>query len=140
MKTVATIAIVVILLILLLMSLRTENFIPDEEESLMITNLNTAIFQICPELKFSLFKGEKSFTIDKKEIFICLRNKKTKQIYDFDILLYVTLHEIAHVISKTWSNKNHNEEFHNNFKRLLKIARDKKILSENVHVPSDYCS
>jgi hypothetical protein len=39
-----------------------------------------------------------SYNINKgQEIVLCLRDKKTYQFHDFNELLYVTLHEIAHI-------------------------------------------
>lgn len=40
-----------------------------------------------------------SYTINKgEEIIFCLRSKKTKKLHDINLLMYVALHEYAHVI------------------------------------------
>ena len=45
--------------------------------------------------EISLRKGEKSFTINKTKIFICLKDKKD-EYYNNNMLMYVLLHEISH--------------------------------------------
>ena len=57
---------------------------------------------------YSLNKGEK--------IVFCLRSEETKQLHDINIIMFVAIHELAHVMSVTIG---HNEEFYTNFRFLL---------------------
>lgn len=58
-----------------------------------------------------------SYSIDKGEqVNLCLRSKKTQELHNINILMFVTIHELAHIMSKTYG---HNQEFNNNFKFLL---------------------
>lgn len=61
-----------------------------------------------------------SFSVDKgEELHICLRNKKDFRLHKINILMFVTIHELAHLMSKTYG---HNGEFNKNFIFLLKQA------------------
>lgn len=66
-----------------------------------------------------------SYTVNKGEKMIfCIRDKETKKLHDINLMMYVALHEFAHVISVTVG---HNKEFHKNFNYLLKVAEEMGI-------------
>jgi hypothetical protein len=72
-----------------------------------------------------------SYSVDKgKEISLCLRDKQTEELHKINLLMFVTLHELAHIMSKTYG---HNQEFTDNFIFLLKEAD--KI---GIYNPIDY--
>lgn len=72
-----------------------------------------------------------SYTVDKgSEIHMCLRDKNTKKVHDINLLMFVAVHELAHVMSKTFG---HNNEFRDNFYVLLNEASNC-----NVYTPEDY--
>lgn len=105
----------------------------------IINTLKYNISIICPNLQnVQILSGTESLTIDKNIIFICLRDKNDNY-YSMDILLYVTLHELAHKISKSYSTEIHNDEFKDNFKKLLQRAYDKNLLQKNIDIPENYC-
>lgn len=61
-----------------------------------------------------------SYSIDKgDEIHLCLRDKKSLELHEINILMFVTIHELAHIMSKSYG---HNDEFNENFIFLLKNA------------------
>lgn len=63
-----------------------------------------------------------SYSVNKgRELSICLRNKKDPMysLHDINTLMFVVIHETAHLMSKTYG---HNAEFLENFKYLLKNA------------------
>jgi len=116
----------------------SENFIQDDKQ--VIQGLKQIVSIIDP--KFSslrIYPGKESQTVDKQNIYLCLKDK-LGNYYSTDILLYVLLHEIAHVMSKSYSTNTHNEEFHTNFNNLLRKAYDLQLLDENVNIPQNYCS
>ena len=77
-----------------------------------------------------------SYTINKgEEIIMCLRSRDSDELYDKNKLMYVMLHELAHIGSLT---KNHNEEFRNNFDYLLAEAQ-KHGLYTPINQQFDYC-
>ena len=62
--------------------------------------------------KIPLYKGDSAYTENKARITLCIVNPKTGKYYDMNTIMYVSLHELAHVISKTHG---HNTEFKTNF-------------------------
>lgn len=60
-----------------------------------------------------------SYTVDKGEKMVfCIRDSD-KRIHDMNLLMYVCIHELAHVGSVS---KGHNKEFKKHFEFLLSIA------------------
>ena len=62
-----------------------------------------------------------SYTINKgEEMHVCLREKdKHTKLHDMNTLMFVVLHELAHVMS---DSVGHNKEFKDNFKFILNKA------------------
>ena len=84
-------------------------------------------------------KGSTSYTIDKQNIHLCLRSRDSiKQVYDINTLMYVVLHELAHVVSKSIG---HNDEFKTNFKYLVSSAIQAKVYTyvNYSKTPVHYC-
>lgn len=77
-------------------------------------------------------KDSTSYTINKgEEIHICLRAKTDgKEIHDINTLMFVILHELAHLMSDSIG---HNKEFRTNFRFILKRAKE-----INIYYPVDY--
>ena len=73
-------------------------------------------------ISYSVNKGEK--------ISICLRNKGDNTFEDDNIIMFVVLHELAHLIT---IDVGHTKKFWNNMKELLEKAE--KI---NIYYPEDY--
>jgi len=69
----------------------------------------------------SIFDKDTSYTINKGDIFaLCLRFvNNTDEFHDFNTIMFVALHEFAHLFSKTYG---HNKEFWTNFRFILKNA------------------
>ena len=82
-------------------------------------------------------KNYTSFTVNKGEhISLCLRTRDTKdEIYDDNLIFYVTLHELGHIASVT---EDHSPEFYENFRYLLKKASEWNMWTR-VTKPFDYC-
>ena len=78
-----------------------------------------------------IYDSGTSFTLDKgKEVHLCLRNKDTLQHHDINTLMFVAIHELAHVMSISYG---HNGEFAENFTYLLKKASEARLYN-----PVDY--
>lgn len=93
-----------------------KNFNPDQIKEILPTSEYTA---------YSENKGEK--------IALCLSSKDKKdlnQLIDPNTLMFVAIHEMAHLASKSIG---HNDEFWTNFKFLLKEA-----VSIQIYTPIDY--
>lgn len=82
-----------------------------------------------------LYSAEKSYTINKEKTFLCLRDEKG-EYYDKNMLIYVLLHEFAHVINH---EVGHPPSFHKVFDDLLKKAEAIGVWNRNKPIISDYC-
>jgi hypothetical protein len=100
----------------------------------MLSDLNHR--NIMSEIK--LLEGPKSFTINKKQIYLCLKDKKAgeENYYDYNSLIFVTLHEIAHVLC---NEVGHTEKFKRIFKELLEHASSLGLYDETKPFVKDYC-
>lgn len=85
--------------------------------------------------KLKLESDIKSFTIDKSSMHLCLHDKKGKY-YDENILMYVTLHELAHIFC---DEIGHTEKYYSIFTELLEIAHSVGIYDKTLEFPSEYC-
>lgn len=83
----------------------------------------------------TLKRANKSFTINKQDVNLCLYDENGKY-YDDNMLIYVFIHELAHVITKSVG---HTEEFHKNFSELLMKADEMKLYDITIPPLEDYC-
>lgn len=92
-----------------------------------------AIEQVAPKLKF--FEGEKSYTINKKYVHICLKDEKG-DLYHQNQLVLVIAHEIAHALC---DEIGHTHKFQKILDELLKSAEKIGVYDSTIpHVPN-YC-
>lgn len=98
-----------------------ENFKPD--------NISEST-QLSKYTSYSVNKGEK--------IIFCIRSKTDQKIERFNILMFVALHELGHLMSKSIG---HTEEFWDNFKYLLEEAVKINIYKKDDFnkIPVKYC-
>jgi uncharacterized protein YneF (UPF0154 family) len=85
--------------------------------------------------EITLYKGDKSYTINKQKIFLCLKDEK-KEYYNTNMLVYVLLHEISHVIC---DEVGHTEKFNKIFDELLSEATKVGVYDPSVPIIQDYC-
>jgi hypothetical protein len=72
-----------------------------------------------------------SYTINKGDLIaLCVRSKEDKSFHDYQTLLFVVIHELAHVAS---IGRGHGPEFVDNFSWLLKEAH-----ASGMYIPVDY--
>jgi hypothetical protein len=82
-----------------------------------------------------------SYTLNKGSyVILCLspRDTETKKVYDINTLMYVAIHELAHIVS---TSVGHTPEFIKNFKSLLTYAVQAKIYTvvDYSKNPQEYC-
>lgn len=81
-----------------------------------------------------------SYAVNKGEkIVFCLRSRNSKEeLVDENLLMFVALHELAHVMTKSIG---HTDEFWNNFKFLLKNAIENNLYKKHDFrkKPEKYC-
>ncbi len=93
----------------------------------------------------SVDNGFTSFTIDKEYMHICLRTRDSKeQLYDINTLMYVVIHELAHMANYSKSGspiEGHGPEFIDKFKFLLQKSIDLGIYryQDYAKSPKEYC-
>lgn len=76
---------------------------------------------------------------NKGEKFISyLANKKTDNLYDINLIMYVLLHELTHIINSTYG---HEKNFKTIFKELVDNAIKIKIYKYKNYKesPQEYC-
>ncbi len=86
--------------------------------------------------KIPLRYGNSAFTENKSVITLCLKDPKTGKYYDMNTIMYVALHELSHMISRTHG---HNDEFRDNFADILRQASAVGIYNPNIPIPDTYC-
>jgi len=82
-----------------------------------------------------LFEGKKSYTINKKKIYLCLRDENG-DYYDENMLTYVAIHELAHVLC---DEIGHTDKFHSIFRDLLTKATHLQLYDPEKPILRNYC-
>ncbi len=83
-----------------------------------------------------LRSGDSAFTENKEVITLCLADPNTGKDYDMNTLMYVSLHELAHVTSTTVG---HGENFRKRFAELLKQGAELGFYNPRKPIPVSYC-
>lgn len=83
----------------------------------------------------SIYKGDKSYTLNKEKIYLCLTDENGNY-YSKNTLMYVLIHEMAHVIS---DSVGHTGEFHTTFEQLQDEAAKAGIYDPSIPIESNYC-
>lgn len=112
----------------------TEHHLQDDP---MLIKLKKILQPLHPEIKnLKLYKGKKSYTINKDKIYLCLKDEND-DYYPTNHLIYVTIHEFAHYINK--DDIGHTEKFHRIFEDLLEQAHDMGIYNASIPPVENYC-
>jgi hypothetical protein len=80
-----------------------------------------------------------SYTINKKRIFLCLRDKTTDEFVDINTLVYTMIHEVAHVMS--YDVVDHPDAFWTAMSYLLRSAIDCGVYTyvDYAKTPVNFC-
>ena len=110
-----------------LISYLKKNYNNNKAVNRLITKYNPKkIVEVLPDSKFTAYSENKG-----EKIALCSTTKrKGGDIIDENTLMFVTLHELAHIMTVSIG---HTEEFWRNFKQLLIYASEIKI-----YTPEDY--
>ena len=104
-----------------------------------IEKLRQRLLPVFPELRtVDVFASNKSFTIDKKEIYICMKDEHGSY-YDDNMLIYVIIHELAHSIQKEVDTE-HSQKFKDIFFPLLDRAERAGLYNSKLPVVQNYCN
>jgi predicted metal-dependent hydrolase len=86
-----------------------------------------------------------TYTVDKQDMHICLRTRDSNEkIYDIDLLMYVVLHELAHLCNYDKNSQpiiGHGKEFKEIFRILVLESIDLGIYNYTDYTqnPKEYC-
>ena len=106
----------------------------DKDIKRLIKNYNPdALSENTPDSKYTSYSENKG-----QKIVFCIRSKTTNQIVKLNTIMFVALHEFAHLMTKSIG---HTDEFWENFKILLRVAIINKLYNcKNYHESGqDYC-
>lgn len=82
-----------------------------------------------------VFPSNKSETINKKYVYICCKDENGRY-YQKNTLVYVILHEFAHVLCE---NTGHTERFNEIFQHLLIQAEQMGMYDSSQPIQNGYC-
>ena len=85
--------------------------------------------------EISLYRGNKSYTINKEKVYLCLKDEKGEYFSD-NMLLYVLGHEISHSLCPEIG---HTEKFHQIFEALLVKLTEAGLYNPSIPIIQDYC-
>jgi hypothetical protein len=88
--------------------------------------------------QLTLYEGDKSYTVNKEKMTLCIKVPGTEQYYDDNTLRYVAIHELAHATNH--EDIGHTPAFYREFDRLLDIAAKKGLYNPNQPIPDNYCN
>lgn len=101
----------------------------------VIVLLKDRLIYTFPELNnVKLMKGTSSYTINKYKIYICTEHNGVQ--YDTNMLTYVILHELAHVMTPEIG---HGQDFVVQFNKLLDRAYFAGLYDPNKPRVENYC-
>jgi hypothetical protein len=105
----------------------------------MINKIKNDLYKIDSRSnEFNYFSSNESYTENKKNIYLCLRDENNN-FYDYNMLIYVAIHELAHALSNIVDTKHETLEFNNNFNYLLNSGRTKGIYNPEIPLVNSYC-
>lgn len=111
--------------------------LPTVKEHFLIIDLKEKLSVVDNRFKeLDIRESTSSYTEDKTIIYLCLRDEKG-QYYPVNTLIYVALHEIAHLINK--ADFGHTPAFHKVFDKLLCQAAAKGVYDPTKPHASWYC-
>lgn len=102
-----------------------------------ILQLKRRLHVYFPEMaRVAVMKGNASYTWNKKKIFICTRDPRTGRVYDDNMLTFVFLHELAHVLCP---EVGHTPRFMSTFGALIDRAERVGVFNSRLPRPENYC-
>jgi hypothetical protein len=84
------------------------------------------------------YPADESYTEDKKRIYLCLRDENDKY-YDYNMLMYVAIHECAHALTDVIDPEHKTVEFKTMFQNLLQKAEKLGLYDPSKEIIENYC-
>lgn len=135
-KTLISIAIIVLLfgVIVYIVAIQVREYYQQTDPMLkIIKDTLSPLHEKVKDLQF--FQGDKSYTINKRKIYLCLKDEN-EEYYDFNMLLYVAIHELSHVMcDEIGHTPKFNQIFHDNLIQAEKMG----IYDSTKPIITNYC-
>ena len=115
----------------------------ESRDNPLLGNVRNNFMKINPEFgKIPLQSSRtESYTDNKKLIVLCIQDPNTNEYYSMNTIMYVALHELAHVLTKNWDlGEDHGAEFRQNFDKLLKRGEQLGFYDPRIPIPPTYCN
>ena len=128
----------ILLSIIILVIMYKENFVIKQRYDPMLLGIKNSLIPIIPDINsIDIRSDRESYTLNKSRIHLCMKHKETGEYYDRNFLIYVLLHEIAHL--KNHRDVGHTPTFYNIFNELLTGANKLGIWDPKKPLLKSYC-
>ena len=105
----------------------------------LIDKIKQDLLKVDPRVEeLSFHASNESFTEDNRFVYLCLKDKDDKY-YDYNMIMYVSLHELAHAFSDSVDTDHTGKEFKDNFRNLLNKAQSLGLYDPKIPLVYDYC-
>lgn len=102
-----------------------------------LDELKQRLITAFPEMRnIDLSGSNRSFTINKRHVYICTKDARGQYYHD-NMLIYVLLHELAHVMC---DEVGHTEKYKKIFQGLLHRAHEAGLYDPDIPPVDDYCN
>jgi hypothetical protein len=125
--------VVVAIVVSLLYTNTRESFVRNEDLDMIVMQLREA-FPVVEKLNF--YEGDKSYTINKQDVYICMRDENGGY-YDRNFLVYVVLHEISHALC---DEVGHTQKFLDIFQQVVDHAAKLGVYDPRGRKIQNYCN
>jgi hypothetical protein len=110
---------------------------PEPKENLVVDSLKERLAVVDSNFRdLDIRESDSSYTEDKSVIYLCLRDGN-HQVYPTNTVMYVALHEIAHLLNK--KDYGHTPTFYKVFNDLLCKAAAKGVYDPTLPHGDAYC-
>lgn len=133
------IILLVVLLIIFIISFYNLNYKRKIYQDPLILKIKYDVMKLDPRIEnIDFFSSDESYTEDKKKIFLCLADENGKY-YNYNMLMYVAIHECSHALTDVIDVEHVTPEFKNMFESLLKKAQELNLYDPVKPLEEHYC-
>jgi hypothetical protein len=105
----------------------------------LIDRIKYDVCKLDPRIEnLEFYSSDESYTEDKQKIFLCLHDDNGKH-YDYNMLIYVAIHECSHALTDVFDIEHVTPEFKGMFEHLLRKASEIGIYDETKPLVGHYC-
>ena len=110
-----------------------------QEDQVILNKIYTDICKLDDRIKnLKIYSSTESYTENKTKIFLCLKTPDGIY-YDYNLLIFVAIHECAHALTNIYDDKHKSQEFKDMFRNLLEKAKTLNIYDGTKKLPDVYC-